>query len=286
MRIDMDEVRALAREHRPKLIIAGGSAYSRIIDFARFREIADEVGAYLHGGHGAFRRPGGGRRASQSACPRPCGDHHHPQDPARSARRHDPVARCEDIGKKINSAVFPGLQGGPLDACDRRQGGRLRRGVEARIQDLCEGCGRERQERWPRRCKSSGLDIVSGGTDTHLMLVDLRPKGAKGRPAEKALDRAGHHLQQERHSLRHRKGGRSPPASGWASPAGTTRGFGAGEFREIGKLIVEVVEAVAKERSRRRPGRGQCGAPRRRAVPPFPDLSITRGKHALPILRT
>ena len=113
-RVDMDEVERLAREHRPKLIIAGWSAYPRQLDFAAFRAIADEVGAYLHGRHGALRRPGRRRPAPVPGAARACHHHHHPQDPRRPARRRHPHQR-PGLAKKINSAVFPGQQGGPLE---------------------------------------------------------------------------------------------------------------------------------------------------------------------------
>ena len=127
-RIDMDEVEALAQQHKPKVIIAGGSAYPRFIDFKRFREIADSVGAYLHGGHGAFRGAGGGRRASQSARSRACRDHDHPQDVARPARRHDPVARRRSW-KEDQQRGVPRPAGRAADARHRRQGGGVRRGA-------------------------------------------------------------------------------------------------------------------------------------------------------------
>jgi glycine hydroxymethyltransferase len=241
-RIDMDEVAAVAAQHKPKLIIAGGSAYSRTIDFKRFREIADSIGAYfmVDMAHFAGLVAGG-------AHPNPL-DHAHvvtttTHKTLRGPRGGMILSRDEDLGKKINSAVFPGLQGGPLMHVIAAKavafGEALKpdfkiyaRNVVANAKALAE------------TLHTQGLDIVSGGTDTHLMLVDLRPKKATGRAAEKALDRA--HITTNKNAIPFDT---EKPAitSGirLGSPAGTTRGFGAPEFQEIGKLIVEVVDAVA-----------------------------------------
>ncbi|HEX4533714.1 MAG TPA: serine hydroxymethyltransferase [Rhizomicrobium sp.] len=241
-RIDMDEVAAVAAQHKPKLIIAGGSAYSRTIDFKRFREIADSIGAYfmVDMAHFAGLVAGG-------AHPNPL-DHAHvvtttTHKTLRGPRGGMILSRDEDLGKKINSAVFPGLQGGPLMHVIAAKavafGEALKpdfkiyaRNVVANAKALAE------------TLHTQGLDIVSGGTDTHLMLVDLRPKKATGRAAEKALDRA--HITTNKNAIPFDT---EKPAitSGirLGSPAGTTRGFGVPEFQEIGKLIVEVVDAVA-----------------------------------------
>ncbi len=243
-RIDMDEVAKLAEQHKPKLIIAGGSAYARIIDFKRFREIADSIGAYfmVDMAHFAGLVAGG-------AHPNPL-DHAHvvtttTHKTLRGPRGGMILSRDADLGKKINSAVFPGLQGGPLMHVIAAKavafGEALRpefklyaKNVIANAKALAETLHAE------------GLDIVSGGTDTHLMLVDLRPKKATGRAAEKALDRA--HITTNKNAVPFDT---EKPAitSGLrlGSPAGTTRGFGPAEFRDIGKLIVQVVEAVAKK---------------------------------------
>jgi len=242
-RIDMDEVAALAKEHKPKLIIAGGSAYPRIIDFKRFREIADSVGAIfmVDMAHFAGLVAGG-------VHPNPL-DHAHVATTTTHKTLRGPrggmiLSRDEALGKKINSAVFPGLQGGPLMHVIAAKavafGEALKPGFKLYSQRVVENA-----KALAETLQSEGLDIVSGGTDTHLMLVDLRPKKATGRPTEKALDRASITCNKNAVPYDTEK-----PAitSGirLGSPAGTTRGFGVPEFREIGKLIVEVVDAVAK----------------------------------------
>ena len=240
-RIDMDEVERLAREHRPKLIIAGGSAYPRIIDFARFRKIADAVGAFLmvDMAHFAGLVAGG---AHPSPLP-----HAHvvtttTHKTLRGPRGGMILANDEEIGRKINSAIFPGLQGGPLmhviaakaamlGECLRPAFKIYARAVVDNARILASTLS-ERQ-----------LAIVSGGTDTHLMLVDLRPKKLTGRAAEIALERAGITCNKNGIPFDPEK-----PAitSGvrLGSPAGTTRGFGQAEFRLIGELIVEVLDGL------------------------------------------
>ncbi|MBV9905203.1 MAG: serine hydroxymethyltransferase [Alphaproteobacteria bacterium] len=242
-RIDMDEVEALARAHKPKVIVAGGSAYARIIDFKRFRAIADSVGAFLmvDMAHFAGLVAGG-------VHPNPL-DHAHvvtttTHKTLRGPRGGMILSNDADLGKKINSAVFPGLQGGPLmhvvTAKAVAFGEALRPEFKLYAKNVVENA-----KVLAETLQGAVLDIVSGGTDTHLMLVDLRPKGAKGRDTEKALDRAAITTNKNAVPFDTEK-----PAitSGirLGSPAGTTRGFGPGEFREIGKLIVEVVDAVAK----------------------------------------
>ena len=138
------QVAKLAQEHKPKLIIAGGSAYPRVWDFKRFREIADERRRVFHGRHGAFRRPGGGRRASLAVAARPRRHHHHAQDAARPARRHDPHQR-RGARQEDQLGGVPRPAGRPADARDRRQGGGVRRGAAARVQDLRAERRRERQ---------------------------------------------------------------------------------------------------------------------------------------------
>jgi len=242
-RIDMDQVRSLAREHKPKLIITGGSAYSRIIDFAAFREICDEVGALFMVDMAHFAGlVAGGVHPS----PVPFADvvTTTTHKTLRGPRGGMILSRDEAIGKKINAAVFPGLQGGPLMHVIAAKavafGEALKPEFKAYAKNVVENA-----KALAEVLKSSGLDIVSGGTDTHLMLVDLRPKGAKGRPTEHALDRAAITCNKNAVPFDTEK---AMVTSGirLGSPAGTTRGFGTGEFREIGKLIVEVVDAVAK----------------------------------------
>jgi glycine hydroxymethyltransferase len=241
-RIDMDEVEAVARAHKPKLIVAGGSAYSRLIDFKRFREIADSIGAFfmVDMAHFAGLVAGG-------VHPNPV-EHAHvvtttTHKTLRGPRGGMILSRDADLGKKINSAVFPGLQGGPLMHVIAAKavcfGEALRPDFKLYARAVVDNA-----KALAETLHSEGLDIVSGGTDTHLMLVDLRPKKATGRAAEKALDRAFITTNKNAIPFDTEK-----PAitSGirLGSPAGTTRGFGPAEFREVGKLIVEVVDAVA-----------------------------------------
>jgi glycine hydroxymethyltransferase len=242
-RIDMDEVASLARQSKPKVIVAGGSAYPRIIDFKRFREIADEVGAYfmVDMAHFAGLVAGG-------VHPNPL-DHAHvvtttTHKTLRGPRGGMILSRDEALGKKINSAVFPGLQGGPLMHVIAAKAVSFGEALKPEFK-LYARAVVENAKVLAETLHAEGVDIVSGGTDTHLMLVDLRPKGATGRATERALDRAAITCNKNAVPFDTEK-----PAitSGirLGSPAGTTRGFGAAEFREIGKLIVEVVDAVAK----------------------------------------
>jgi glycine hydroxymethyltransferase len=242
-RIDMDEVEALARQHQPKLILAGGSAYPRIIDFARFRQIADSVGAILmvDMAHFAGLVAGG-------VHPNPL-EHAHvvtttTHKTLRGPRGGMILSRDPELGKKINSAVFPGLQGGPLMHVIAAKAVSFGEALKPDFK-LYARAVIDNAKALAETLHSSGLDIVSGGTDTHLMLVDLRPKQATGRATEKALDRAGITANKNAIPFDTEK-----PAitSGirLGSPAGTTRGFGAAEFREVGRLIVEVVDSVAQ----------------------------------------
>ncbi|HEY4941796.1 MAG TPA: serine hydroxymethyltransferase [Rhizomicrobium sp.] len=242
-RIDMDEVEALAKQHKPKLIIAGGSAYARIIDFKRFRAIADSIGAFLmvDMAHFAGLVAGG-------VHPNPV-EHAHvvtttTHKTLRGPRGGMILSRDLDLGKKINSAVFPGLQGGPLMHVIAAKAVAFGEALRPEFK-LYARAVVENAKVLAETLHAEGLDIVSGGTDTHLMLVDLRPKKATGRPTERALDRAAITTNKNAVPFDTEK-----PAitSGirLGSPAGTTRGFGPAEFRTIGKLIVEVVDAVAR----------------------------------------
>jgi glycine hydroxymethyltransferase len=241
-RIDMDEVEALAREHKPKLIVTGGSAYPRIIDFARFRKIADEVGSYLmvDMAHFAGLVAGG-------VHPNPL-DHAHiatttTHKTLRGPRGGMILTRAPELGKKFNSAVFPGLQGGPLMHVIAAKAVAFGEALKPEFKNYARAVV-ENARVLADTLRAAGFDIVSGGTDTHLMLVDLRPKKVTGRAAEKALDRANITCNKNAIPFDTEK-----PAitSGirLGSPAGTTRGFGAVEFREIGNLIAEVVDGVA-----------------------------------------
>jgi glycine hydroxymethyltransferase len=241
-RIDMNEVERMARELRPKLIIAGGSAYARIIDFRRFREIADSIGAFfmVDMAHFAGLVAGG-------VHPNPL-EHAHvvtttTHKTLRGPRGGMILSRDADLGKKINSAVFPGLQGGPLMHVIAAKAVAFGEALRPEFRTYATNVV-ENARVLAETLGGLGLDIVSGGTDTHLMLVDLRPKKATGRATEKALDRASITTNKNAVPFDTEK-----PAitSGirLGSPAGTTRGFGPAEFREIGKLIVEIVDAVA-----------------------------------------
>jgi glycine hydroxymethyltransferase len=240
--IDFDEVRALALEHRPKLIIAGGSAYSRIIDFARFRSIADEVGAFLlvDMAHFAGLVAGG-------VYPNPI-PHSHvvtttTHKTLRGPRGGMILTNDGEIAKKINSAVFPGLQGGPLMHVIAAKavafGEALRpefRRYAAAVVENAKALGDVLVER--------GLAILSGGTDSHLIVVDLRPKGITGKAAEESLGRAN--LTCNKNSIPFDT--EKPTITSGirlGSPAGTTRGFGAAEFRQVGQIIADVVDALA-----------------------------------------
>ncbi|AFK53664.1 serine hydroxymethyltransferase [Tistrella mobilis] len=241
-RIDMDEVERLAKESKPKLIIAGGSAYSRVFDFARFRAIADEVGAYLMVDMAHFA---GLVAAGAHPSPLP---HAHvvtttTHKTLRGPRGGMVLTNDEALAKKINSAVFPGLQGGPLmhviagkavafGEALRPEFKAYARQVVANAQVLAE------------TLVAGGLDIVTGGTDNHLMLVDLRPKGLKGNATEHALERTGMTCNKNAIPFDPEK---PMVTSGirLGTPAATTRGFGEAEFRQVGEMIVRVLDALA-----------------------------------------
>jgi glycine hydroxymethyltransferase len=243
-RIDMDEVAALAKEHKPKIIIAGGSAYPRHIDFAAFRKIADEVGAYfmVDMAHFAGLVAGG-------VHPNPL-DHAHvvtttTHKTLRGPRGGMILSRDSDLGKKINSAVFPGLQGGPLMHVIAAKAVAFGEALKPEFKTYAKAVV-ENAKILAQTLNAGGLDIVSGGTDTHLMLVDLRPKGTTGKAAEKALDRA--YITCNKNSIPYDTE-KYTITSGirLGTPAGTTRGFGPAEFKEIGNLIIEVVDALGKK---------------------------------------
>ena len=243
-RIDMDEVGKLAREQRPKVIIAGGSAYPRFIDFQQFREIADEVGAYLmvDMAHFAGLVAGG---VHPSPFP-----HAHvvtttTHKTLRGPRGGVILTNQEDLAKKINSAVFPGLQGGPLMHVIAAKAVAFGEALRPSFRDYARQVS-ENAKVLAEILKARGCDIVSGGTDTHLMLVDLRPKRLTGKTAEAALGRA--HMTCNKNGIPFDP---EKPAvtSGirLGSPACTTRGFGAAEFREVGTLIAEVLDVLSQK---------------------------------------
>ena len=240
--IDYDAVETLALEHKPKIIIAGGSAYSRFIDFARFRAIADKVGAYLHVDMAHFAGlVAGGEHPS----PLP---HAHvvtttTHKTLRGPRGGMVLTNDADIAKKINSAIFPGLQGGPLMHVIAAKAIAFGEALEPEFKTYAKDVIRNCQVMADTLVKA-GYAVVSGGTDTHLALIDLRPKGVKGKYAEHALERAnitcnknGIPFDTEKFTI----------TSGIrvGSPAGTTRGFGAAEFKLIGELMAEVLDALA-----------------------------------------
>lgn len=241
-RVDFDQVRELARTHKPKLIICGGSAYPREIDFATFREIADEVGAYLmvDMAHFAGLVAGG---AHSSPFP-----HAHVATTTTHKTLRGPrggmiLTNDEAIAKKINSSIFPGLQGGPLCQTIAAKavafGEALRPDFRTYTQRVVANA-----KILAETIKSRGYDIVSGGTDTHLLLVDLRPKNLTGKAAEEALGRAnvtcnknGVPFDPEKPTI----------TSGirLGSPAATTRGFGIAEFQLTATLIADVLDGLA-----------------------------------------
>jgi glycine hydroxymethyltransferase len=241
-RIDMEQVERLAKEHRPKLIIAGGSGYSRIWDFEAFRRIADSIGAYLMVDMAHFA---GLVAAGLHPSPFP---HAHVVTTTTHKTLRGPrggliLANDEELGKKLNSAVFPGLQGGPLMHVIAAKavafGEALTpefRAYQQRVKDNAQTLA--------KTLVDAGLAIVSGGTENHLMLVDLRPKKITGKAAEAALGRA--------HITCNKNGIPFDPEKPFVTsgirlgtPAATSRGFGTGEFTEVGKLIVEVLDGLS-----------------------------------------
>ena len=241
-RIDYDAVEKLAHEHKPALIIAGGSAYPRIIDFKRFREIADSVDAYLMVDMAHFA---GLVAAGLHPSPLP---HAHvvtttTHKTLRGPRAGMVLSNDEEIGKKINSALFPGLQGGPLMHIIAAKavafGEALKPSFKLYAQAVIDNA-----KTLGETLVKGGLALVSGGTDTHLMLVDLRPKKLTGKAAEVALGRANITCNKNGVPFDPEK-----PAitSGirLGSPAGTTRGFGIKEFQSIGGMSIEVLDGLA-----------------------------------------
>jgi len=245
-RIDMDEAAKLAREHRPKVIVAGGSAYPRVIDFKGFREIADAVNAFLmvDMAHFAGLVAGG-------VHPNPF-PHAHvvtttTHKTLRGPRGGVILSDDEETAKKINSAVFPGLQGGPLMHVIAAKAVAFGEALQPSFKTYAKSVA-DNAKALAETLKNRGCDIVSGGTDTHLMLVDLRPKRLTGKVAEAALGRAritcnknGIPFDPEKPTV----------TSGirLGSPACTTRGFGLAEFREVGELIAEILDVLSCKNS-------------------------------------
>ncbi len=239
--LDMDDVAAKAEAHKPKLIIAGGTAYSRIWDWKRFREIADSVGAYLMVD---MAHIAGLVAAGVHPSPVP---HAHVVTSTTHKSLRGPrggliLSNDEAIAKKINSAVFPGLQGGPLMHVIAAKAVAFGEALQPDFIQYAQNVAANAKA-LAASLKGAGLDIVSGGTDNHLMLVDLRPKNATGKRAEAALGRA--------HITCNKNGIPFDPEKPFVTsgvrlgtPAGTSRGFGEAEFREIGDLIGEVLDGL------------------------------------------
>ena len=241
--LDMDAIAKQAEEVKPKLIIAGGSAYSRAWDFKRFREIADSVGAYLlvDMAHFAGLVAGG---VHESPVP-----HAHVTTTTTHKSLRGPrggliLTNDEALHKKLNSAIFPGLQGGPLMHVIAAKAVAFKEALQPEFKTYAANVVANAKA-LAETLKTQGFDIVSGGTDNHLMLVDLRPKGLKGNVSEKALVRAG--------LTCNKNGVPFDPEKPWVTsgirlgtPAATTRGFGTEEFQQAGEMIAEVLSAVAQ----------------------------------------
>ncbi|MFQ3623343.1 MAG: serine hydroxymethyltransferase [Acetobacteraceae bacterium] len=241
--IDLDEVARLAEEHRPRMIVAGGSAIPRALDFKAFREIADRVGAYLLADVAHFA---GLIAAGQYPSPVP---HAHvvtttTHKTLRGPRGGMILCNDPDLGKRINSAVFPGLQGGPLMHVIAAKavafGEALTPAFRAYQKQVLENARTLSDE-----LLSQGFGVVTGGTDCHLILVDLRPKNLTGKAAEASLERA--HITCNKNAIPFDPA-KPMVTSGirLGSPAATTRGFGTAEFREVGRMIAEVLDGLAR----------------------------------------
>jgi glycine hydroxymethyltransferase len=256
-RIDYDEVERLANEHKPKLIIAGGSAYPREIDFPRFRAIADAVGALFMVDMAHFA---GLVAAGVLPSPLP---HAHvvtttTHKTLRGPRGGMILSNDNDIGKKINSAMFPGLQGGPLMHVIAAKAVAFGEALQPNFRAYSEAVVANAQA-LAKRLEQKGLAIVSGGTDNHLMLVDLRPMGLTGKDAEAALERAGITCNKNAIPFDPQK---PMITSGLrlGSPAATTRGFGVAEFEQVGDMIHEVLAELQKNPDGNRAAEAQTAA--------------------------
>ncbi len=241
--IDYAQVEKMAMEHKPKMILAGASAYARVIDFKKFREIADKVGAYLFAdvAHYAGLIVGG---AYPNAFP-----HAHivtttTHKTLRGPRGGAVMTNDEDLAKKINSAVFPGLQGGPLEHVIAAKAVAFGEALQPEFKSYAKAV-LENARILADTLKAGGLDIVSGGTDCHMMLVDLRPKKLTGKAADLALEHAG--ITCNKNAVPNDP--EKPMVTSGirlGTPAGTTRGFGPAEWKEIGAMILEVLDGLAK----------------------------------------
>jgi len=240
--IDLEEVNALAQEHKPTIIVAGGSAYPRVIDFEAFRKIADSVGAYfmVDMAHFAGLVAGG-------VYPSPLPFAHvvttTTHKTLRGPRGGMILSNDPEIAKKVNSAIFPGTQGGPLMHVIAAKAVAFGEALRPSFKDYAQKVV-DNAKILATTLKSGGLDIVSGGTDSHLCLVDLRPKGLTGRDAEASLERAGITCNKNGIPFDPEK---PMVTSGirLGTPAATSRGFGQVEFEEVGKMIVDVLDGLA-----------------------------------------
>jgi glycine hydroxymethyltransferase len=241
--LDYEELEQKARAERPKLIIAGGSAYPRVIDFARIRRVADEVGAYFLVDMAHFA---GLVAAGVYPSPLP---HAHvvtttTHKTLRGPRGGMVLSNDVELGKKINSATFPGLQGGPLMHVIAGKAAAFGEALRPEFRAYQRAVA-ENAKALAATLVEQGLAIVSGGTDSHLMLVDLRPKHVTGKAAEASLERA--HMTANKNAIPFDP--EKPTITSGirlGTPAGTTRGFGVAEFQEVGKLIGEVIDGLSR----------------------------------------
>ncbi|WP_102106568.1 serine hydroxymethyltransferase [Oceaniglobus roseus] len=241
--IDYDQIAALAAEHKPQMIIAGGSAIPRVIDFRRFREIADSVGAYLLVDMAHYAG-----LIAAGAYPSPF-PHAHVATTTTHKTLRGPrggmiLTNDEAIAKKVNSAIFPGIQGGPLMHVIAAKAVAFGEALRPEFKDYIAQVIANAKV-LSARLMEGGLDVVTRGTDSHLLLVDLRPKGVKGNATEKALGRA--HITCNKNGIPF-DDEKPTITSGirLGTPAGTTRGFSEPEFAEVAEMIVEVVDGLAK----------------------------------------
>jgi glycine hydroxymethyltransferase len=277
-RIDFEEVARLAAAHRPKLIIAGGSAYPRVIDFARFREIADAVGALLMADMAHFA---GLVAGGLHPTPLPKADvvTTTTHKTLRGPRGGMILCRDEALGRRLDAAVFPGLQGGPLMHVIAAKAVALGEALQPAFRIYARSVV-ENARILGETLTDAGLRLVSGGTDTHLLLVDLRPLGLTGRDAEASLERAG---------ITCNKNGipfdpeRPTVTSGirLGSPAATTRGLGPAEFRTIGRLVTEVLSALRRRPSENGAVEAHVRAEVRDLCRRFPIYPGLRGREEL-----
>lgn len=239
--LDYEEVERLAREHKPQMIIAGASAYPRQIDFARFRKIADEVGAYLlvDMAHYAGLIAGG---SYESPVPHAHVTTTTTHKTLRGPRGGMILTNDLDIFKKLNSAIFPGIQGGPLMHVIAGKAVAYKEALKPEFKDYAKAIV-DNARVLAETLKDGGADIVSGGTDSHIVLVDLRPKGLTGKDTEEALERAG--MTCNKNAVPYDP---EPPmtTSGvrLGTPAATTRGFGTAEWKLVGEYIIEVLDGL------------------------------------------